>query len=118
MATVHVFSSTRRFASFEARRAFVDATYSEDGDIIPSPFMNEVGLSSYEPMCIEVTHALDVLPLKSLLAGASHGEQWLDQLDPALTATEAICVFEPNELERPFAASSVNYCGAFDYCAD
>ncbi len=57
MATVHVFVSTGRFHSSEEMRRFIDETYTDDGDGIPSPFMREVGLSEYEPMCIEAIHS-------------------------------------------------------------
>jgi hypothetical protein len=56
MPTVHVFVSTGRFRSSDELRAYIDPDYDEedeDGDRIPSPFMTEVGLTRYEPMCIE-----------------------------------------------------------------
>jgi Immunity protein 22 len=48
MATVYVFLSTGRFRSLKEMRQFIDQTYTEDGDGIPSSFMREVGLSEYE----------------------------------------------------------------------
>ena len=44
---VHVFTSTGRFRSLEELRAYVDATYTADGDGIPSAFMEEVDLRAY-----------------------------------------------------------------------
>jgi hypothetical protein len=58
-------------------RAFVDETYTDDGDGVPSPFMREVALSGYEPACIEAIHEDAPVPLAVLLAGASYSDQWL-----------------------------------------
>lgn len=114
MATVHVFHSIGRFRSFEELRDFIDETYTEDGDGIPSPFMVEVGQSEYEPMCIEAIHSGHPVPLTELLADASYSDQWLTQVDVSRQADAAVCVFEPNRLEHPWG-SSLDYCGAFPY---
>lgn len=114
MATLHLFVSTGRFSSFQEMRRFIDQTYDEDGDGIPSPFMREVGLSQYEPMCIEAIHSDRPVPLPELLADASWSDQWLPQLSESGAADAAICVFEPNLVEHP-QASSLRYCGALTY---
>ena len=95
MAIVHVFISAGRFHSFDEMRAFIDETYSDDGDAIPSPFIREVDLSSYEPACIEALHSEQPIPLTDLLQGSSYSEQWLTQVDGSQTADSAICVFAP-----------------------
>ncbi len=51
MHTVHVLISTGRFRSFDEMRAYIDETYTEDGDGISSALMREVGLSECEPGC-------------------------------------------------------------------
>jgi len=114
MPTVHVFVSTGRFSSFAEMRKFIDPTYTDDGDMVPSPFINEVRLTSYEPECIEAVHAPGPKPLHDLLHGVSHGEQWLHLVDPSVVASEAICVFEPNHPIRP-TESSMHYCGRYYY---
>lgn len=114
MPTVHVFVSVGRFASFKEMRAFIDETYTDDGDGVPSPFMREVQLSDYEPGCIEAIHSKRTVPLAKLLACASYSDQWLHQLDGDKKADAAICVFEPNTVTRP-TGSSLEYCGAFKY---
>ena len=101
MPTVHVFTSTGRFSSFEQMREFIDATFTEDGDLVPSRFMDEVQLNGYEPGCIEATHAPEPTSLRDLLYGVSYGEQWLHLVDPSVVASEAICVLEPNTLAGP-----------------
>ena len=49
MSIVHLFVSTGRFSSFEALREYIDPTYTDDGDLIPSSFIEEVELDDYEP---------------------------------------------------------------------
>lgn len=114
MPTVHIFSSSGRFHSFEELRLFTHETYTADGDAIPSAFMREVGLSGYEPMCIEASWKEQLIPLPDLLSGASHSEQWIRHLPSTKLADAAICVFEPNLVRHP-AECSLEYCGAFEY---
>ncbi|HET7231760.1 MAG TPA: immunity 22 family protein [Longimicrobium sp.] len=114
--SVHVFISTGRFRSFGELRAYVDETYNEDGDGVPSAFMREAGLSEYEPGCIEAipSECGSPVPLSRLLAGASYSGQWLPRLDGARRADAAICVFAPNRVEHP-GRCSLEYLGAFEY---
>lgn len=116
MNTVHVYISTGRFKSFQEMRAYIDKTYTEDGDGIPSAFMREVGLSKYEPGCIEAIPSASgaAVPLGELLAGASYADQWLPQLDGSRRADAAICVFTPNVADHP-EGCSLEYLGAFGY---
>lgn len=120
MPTVHVFVSTDRFRSFGEMRAYIDPDYDEDedGDRIPSPFMTEVGLTRYEPMCIEAIPSKSghPVPLAALLAGVSYADQWLPRLDVGRLADAAVCVFAPNEVTRP-EGGTLEYVGAFDYRA-
>lgn len=114
MDTVHAFVSTGRFRSFAEMRAFVEETYTEDGDGVPSAFMREVGLSGYEPGCLECIHRPGSIPLPELLAGASYSEQWLPRLPAGQVADTAICVFAPNQVAKP-EGCSLKYVGAFEY---
>ena len=114
MENVHVFISTGRFRSFEEMRAFIDATYTDDGDTIPSAFMREVALSEFEPGCIEAIHEERPMALAELLAGASYADQWLAKLDGTRVADSAICVFPPNRMSDP-RRSSLEYVGAFEF---
>ncbi len=114
MAIVHIFISSSRFRSFEELRRFIDVTYTEDGEVIPSPFLREVGLSGYEPGCIEAINSDRPAPLSELLAGASYSEQWLDRLTGRRSADAAVCVYEPNEVRHP-EGCSLEYCGRFEY---
>ncbi len=114
MATVHVFVSTDRFRSFEEMRAFIDQNYTEDGDGVPSAFMREVGLSGYEPGCIEAIHHGQPVPLPDLLAQTSYADQWISRVERSRRADCAICVFEPNSVRHPWRSSLV-YIGAFEY---
>ena len=116
METVHVFISTDRFRSFDEMRAYIDETYTEDGDGVPSVFMQEVGLFEYEPGCIEAIPSGSGLavPLSELLADASYSDQWLPYLDRSRLADAAICVFAPNEVKHP-KESSIEYLGSFPY---
>lgn len=116
METVHVFISTGRFRSFNEMRAYIDKTYTEDGDGVPSSFIREVDLSEYEPGCIEAVNSRSgsPVPLRDLLRGASYSDQWLPCLDGARLADAAICAFAPNRLARP-ECCSLEYVGAFAY---
>jgi hypothetical protein len=114
MAAVHRFATTGRFRSFEEMRRFIDETYSDDGDDIPSPFMLEIGLSEHEPMFIAAIHSEHPIPLSELLAGASYSAQWLHRLEGEEIENSAICVFEPNLVEHP-QDGALDYCGGFEY---
>ena len=99
---VHVFVSTGRFRSFDELRAYVDATYTPDGDGIPSAFMSEVDLHAYEPMCIEaIASASGPIPVAELIAKCSWADQWLPGIDGTRLADAAICVFAPNCVPYP-----------------
>ncbi|MEV4280094.1 immunity 22 family protein [Actinoplanes xinjiangensis] len=114
MALVHVFVSTGRFASEKQLRTFVDPTYTDGGDAMPSRFMEETGLHAYEPCTIETIRAGEAMPVRQLLRDASWAEQWLVNLDAGRWADTAVCVFPPNVLAAPHD-SSLDYCGAFTY---
>ena len=114
MGKVHVFISTGRFRSFEDMRAFIDKTYTEDGDGVPSQFIGEVGLTGYEPGCIKAIHEGAPTALATLLAGASYADQWLPNVDGLRVADSAICVFAPNRVARP-NDSSLEYVGTYEY---
>jgi hypothetical protein len=97
-------------------RKYIDETYDEDGDSVPSAFMVETGLDEYEPGCIEAicSESGRPVPLTELLEGASYSEQWLAAVDRARRADAAICVFPPNRVERP-ADCTLEYVGSFEY---
>ena len=116
MPTVHVFASTGRFRSLAELRAYIDPEYSDDGDEIPSAFMEEVGLEEYEPGSIEAIPSPSgrPVPLAELLAGASYSDQWLPAVAGNCRADAAVCVFAPNEVTRP-TGSTLEYVGAFEY---
>ena len=116
MDRVHVFISTGRFRSFEDLRAFIDPTYTVDGEAVPSPFMREVALTGFEPGCIEAIHECAPTTLATLLAGASYADQWLAKVDASRVADAAVCVFAPNRVRRPHG-SSMEYAGGYDYHA-
>jgi len=69
MSDVHLFISTGRFKSFRDMRKFIDPTYTDDGDEVPSTFMREVGLWQFEPGCIEAIYKQVPTELVDLLAG-------------------------------------------------
>ncbi len=95
-------------------RSFIDPTFTEDGDSVPSGFMREVGLSAFEPGCIEALRSPKKLPIRSLLSGASYGDQWVAHVPEAHTDSEAIIVFAPNQISSP-ESSSLTYLGEFEY---
>jgi hypothetical protein len=116
MATVHVFASTGRFNSLLEMRTYIDECYTDDGEAIRADFMREVGLSEYEPGCIEaiVSACGEPVPLRELLQKASYAEQWLHRIDGGRTADSVLCVYDPNVLATP-AAATIEYLGEFAY---
>jgi hypothetical protein len=114
MDAVHIFVSTGRFRSFVEMRSYVEELYDIDGASLPSAFIREIGLSDYEPACIECVHSFAPVSLEVLLASASYSNQWLQKLDIAGLADAGICVFAPNKVKHP-EACSLKYVGAFDY---
>jgi hypothetical protein len=118
LETVHVFVSAGRFHSPDELRAFLDPTYTEGGEMIPSAFMREVQLSGYEPGGIEALHAGQPVSLFELLAKASYAENWIQQLDSPNNdrrlADAAVCVFPPNRVGSA-AGCSMEYLGALVY---
>lgn len=113
---VYIFVSTGRFQSLENVHFYIDPTYTEDGDIVPSVFIKEIGLTNYEPNCIEAIYSVHKTVLGMLLAKASYAQQWLDHVDGTIEANAAICVFAPNQVSTPNNCS-LGYCGAFVYNA-
>jgi hypothetical protein len=111
---VHIFVSRGRFANEDQLAQFVEPNYTEDGDLISSKFMTEIGLESFEPMAIERTF----YPKKTDLLSAIHGFSYADQfplvrLEPTSINT-IICVYSPNTVRTP-NRSSLDYVGAFKY---
>ena len=51
-SVVHIFGCLGRFASDTEFEAFVVPAFDDEGDLISSEFMREVGLDDYEPMAI------------------------------------------------------------------
>jgi hypothetical protein len=114
MAIVHVFACSGRFHSFAEMRVYIDQTYNEDGEGLPSAFMREVGLRNYEPTAIEAVWSEQSASVAKLVAKASYADQWLLQMNIDTAADAAICVFEPNRVENP-RGCSLEYLGAFRY---
>lgn len=114
--TVHIFISIGRFKSFEEMRSYIEETYNGDGEGFPSLFMREVGLSQYEPGCIEAIPSVtgQVVSLSVLLRDASWADKWLPQVDGSRLADAAICVFEPNQLSHP-ERCSLEYLGGYQF---
>ena len=111
---VHIFISKGRFQSMEQLRKFVDETYTEDGDTEPSPFNNEVRISSFSPDHLQAIHKPQAVPVRELLATAPHADQFLTKVTAEKVANVAICVYAPNVVRSPSSAS-IEYLGAFDY---
>ena len=119
-SVVHVFAASGRFASREALQAYLLPGYTDDGDLVPSPFWLETGLSDYEPACIESAMAPAPQPLQQLLDGASYGDSWLAQAVAdanGLLADTVVCVYAPNRLAHP-AGATMAYLGAYRYRSD
>jgi hypothetical protein len=113
LPAVHIFIDTGRFKSLAEMSSFIDERYTEDGEGVPSAFMREVGLSEYEPGCIEAIYHEKPVALETLLDHASYAAQWLPKLDGSRTADAAICVFAPNRVQGH--RCSLEYVGAFEY---
>ena len=115
MDTVYIFASIGRFCSVDEMRAYIDETYTEDVDGIPSAFMRDVELSGYDPASIEaVTSQSGPVPLQELLSKASYADQWLNAIDQSKVGDSAICVFAPNKLAPP-GNCTLEFVGAFPH---
>ena len=122
LPVVHVFACSGRFASWEALQAYLSPAYTEDGDVVPSPFFVETGLTHYEPACFESAMLASPAPLAQLLDGVSYPDSWLAQAcadadGQHLLADTAVCVFAPNQLAHP-ERSSLRHVGSYCYCVD
>ena len=117
MDLVHIFCCRDRFGSDDELERFVVPKYDDDGELIESQFMNEIGLSdTYEPMAIERERFPRPLALLSALRGFSYSDQFpVVRVDPTDVDT-VICVYSPNVPEHP-AKSSLDYVGTFPYNA-
>jgi len=108
---VYVFISTDRFQTAENLHSFLDPTYTDDADMLPSTFMREVEQSEYEPMCIEHFLTDSPVAVDLLLADASYASHWLPHINSSVQGNMALCVFSPNHLEHP-ERSSLTYLGS------
>lgn len=114
MKLVHVFASTENFASEADLTRFVGPTYTPDGEEIPSRFGNEVGLSSYEPACIECMVSDTPSKISDLLSGVSYGRSWAHAIGAEASFCAAVCIFPPNLVATP-ERSSIQYLGAYEF---
>lgn len=114
MPTLHLFISKGRFNSEEELDQYIQPGYTEDGDKKHSPFMKEVGLSSFEPGCIEATFESEEYEIIKLLEGSSYEEQWLNNVPENIQANVAVTVYEPNLLSSP-GSCSLEYLGSYNY---
>ena len=117
MSIVHVFTASGRFASRESLQLYLLPGYTDDGDLVPSPFLLETGLSGYEPACIESVLAPSPQPLQQLLQSMSYGDSWLAlALSDAngLLADTVVCVYAPNMLAHPQQCTLARL-GAYHY---
>lgn len=114
MESVHLFISSGRFKTFGEMRSFVEESYDENGEATDSEFGKEVGLTDYEPGCIECIESPtgNVLPAKELLALAHRSDCWLDQIEEGLEADAVICVCKPNKVLNP-EGTSLTYLGEY-----
>lgn len=118
MQLVHVFASSEIFATSADLTRFVRPTYTADGDEIPSRFGKDVGLSSYEPACIECMVSDTPRKISDLLSGASYGQSWAHTLRTEDSFCAAVCIFPPNVVVAP-ERSSLQYFGAYEFeCCD
>jgi len=114
MPILHLFISKGRFNSEEELDQYIKPEYTDDGDKINSPFMKEVGLSSFEPGCIEATFESEECEIIELLEGSSYEEQWLNSVPENLKANVAVTVYEPNVLTSPNLCT-LEYLGGYNY---
>jgi hypothetical protein len=113
-SSVHIFVSCGRFADADELAHFVEPDYTEEGDLIPSQFMAEIGLESYEPMTIEREFYRRPIELLSALPAFSYANQFpLVRLDQTIVDT-IICVYSPNIVRTP-NRSSLDYVGVFRF---
>jgi hypothetical protein len=99
MPSVLIFSSVGTFRAESELDAYVRPTYDEDGRVRVSAFMQEVGLSSNESMCIEAAWEERAVPLRELVDGCSYSDQWA-HLVPDVLRADSACWSIPQMLWR------------------
>ena len=114
MPVVHIYIADEESILEEDVYAYVNATYTEDGEQIDSHFMRDIGLTDHEPGCIELVIDPTPLPLPHLLEGCSYVDQWISQLPVDDCARVAVCVYEPNVVADP-TNSKYRYVGGYGY---
>src|SRR5262245_46677071 len=118
MDQVHIFCARGKFPDDQRLSRFVTPTYSEDGELIPSQFMREIGLiDNYDPTAIESERFDRPLELLAAIIGFSYSDQFrVVRVDPTLVDT-VICVYSPNAPQTP-QRSTLDYVGVFSYNAE
>lgn len=111
---VHIFVALGRFGDANELSDFVEPDYSDNGDLIGSQFMREIGLESYEPMAIEREFYPRSIALLSALAGFSYSRQFPLVRLADTSIDSIVCVYAPNSVQHP-NRSSLDYVGAFTY---
>lgn len=114
MAKLHIYISSDKFRTEDELNSYLIPSYTEDGDLINSPFMKEVKLENYEPMCVEVVFEKANRPVKHLLEGISYYEQWVKDISDNFEGNVVVCIYEPNLLANPMG-SILNYLGEYSY---
>jgi hypothetical protein len=114
MSVLHLYISSGRFSSEEELDDFIQPSYDENGEKIDSVFMDEVGLTSFEPACIEATFEEREVNIIELLEGSSYQDQWLELVPNDLSGNVALTIYEPNLLSKPKSCSLV-YVGSYNY---
>ena len=115
MDTVHIFCCSNRFTTDDSFAQFIEPTYTDDGDILDSEFMREIGLSDdYEPMAIERMLLNETAPVSTAITDCSYSAQFVDQIPLETVADAIICVYTPN-IPRTPSSTSLSYIGAFTY---
>jgi hypothetical protein len=115
MPSVLVFSSVGSFHAASELDAYVRPTYDEDGIVKVSDFMQEVGLSEYEPSCIEAVWEERAVPLRELIESSSYFEQWAHLVPEILCVDSVVLVYAPNVVADPAGAKRVRFEAALPY---
>jgi hypothetical protein len=113
MSYVHVFAGMDKSMDAVRLGAYLDATYNEDGDRLNSLFLDEVGITDYEPQAIESMIADVAAPLRRMVDGSSYLALWQAGL-PEITARYVILVYARNVITRT-DTTLVRYVGRFDF---
>ena len=113
MQYVHIFVGKDNLIKLDDINTYCDPIYTEDGDRIDSKFFSEIGLTHYEPACIERVVVGKDIDIADALLPCSFSSRWIHLL-PKMIITHSILIYRPNEITK-VNTTMVRYIGKYEF---